>query len=80
MTWLSIAASIVVLLGIGTAIYVNYYKANQHQDLGTYDNPEIAFRETQKALSLLSNHINFGIESVQYIQEYQNSKELIFKQ
>ncbi|WP_291097756.1 MULTISPECIES: hypothetical protein [unclassified Flavobacterium] len=80
VTWLSIAASIVVLLGIGTAIYVNYYKANQHQDLGTYDNPEIAFRETQKALSLLSNHINFGIESVQYIQEYQNSKELIFKQ
>jgi len=82
VTWLSIAASIVVLLGIGTAVCVNYYKANQHQhqDLGTYDNPEIAFRETQKALSMLSSQVNVGIVSVQYIQEYDNSKNLIFKQ
>lgn len=80
VAWLSIAASVIVLLGIGTFAYVNYYNANQNQDLGTYDDPEVAFKETQKALAMLSNHVNVGIESVQYIQEYENSKNLIFKQ
>ena len=78
--WLSIAASILVLLGIGTFGYFNYNNTNQNKNLGTYDDPEIAFRETQKALSMLSNHINVGIGSVHYIQEYDNSKKLIFKQ
>jgi hypothetical protein len=80
LTWLSIAASVVVLMGIGTYSYFNFYNSNQDQDLGTYDDPEIAFRETQKALSMLSTHLNTGIKSVQYIQEYENSKSLIFKQ
>jgi len=78
-TWLSIAASIVVLLGIGTYGYFNYENENQNLNLGTYDDPEVAFRETQKALSMLSSQVNVGIESVQYIQEYDNSKDLIFK-
>lgn len=80
VAWLSIAASVVVLLGIGTYGYFNYGTANLNQDLGTYDDPEIAFRETQKALSQLSDHVNVGIESVHYIQEFDNSKNLIFKQ
>lgn len=78
VTWLSIAASVVVLLGIGTYVYFNT-NANQNQDLGTYNNPEVAFKETQKALALLSNQVNIGIESVHYVEEYQNSKNLIFK-
>ena len=80
VAWLSIAASVVVLLGIGTYVFYNYDNANEKQDLGTYDDPEVALRETQKALALLSNHVNVGIESVYYIKEYQDSKELIFKQ
>ena len=77
-TWfLSIAASVAVLLSVCT---YTYYNASQAQDLGTYDNPEVAFRETQKALALLSTNVNTGIESVQYVQEYENSKNLIFKQ
>lgn len=79
LAWLSIAASVVVLLGIGTYFYWNTTNSIQQQDLGTYDDPEIAFLETQKALTLLSNHVNVGIESVHYIEEYQNSKNLIFK-
>lgn len=80
VAWLSIAASVVVLLGIGTYTYMNYGNADQSENLGTYDDPEIAFRETQKALALLSSQVNTGIESVQYIQEYEDSKNLIFKQ
>jgi hypothetical protein len=83
VAWLSIAASAVVLLGIGTYFYMSEKNATPvvaQSELGTYDNPEKAFAETQKALALLSNNVNVGIESVQYIKEYEQSKNKIFKQ
>lgn len=79
VAWLSIAASVVVLLGIGTYSYVNYNNVNSNQNLGTYDDPEVAFRETQKALALLSTQVNTGIESVQYVKEYETAKDKIFR-
>ena len=82
VAWLSIAASAVFLLGIGT-----YYFAGEkttpvvaQSELVTYDNPEEALAATQTALALLSNNVNVGIESVQYIGEYEQSKNKIFKQ
>lgn len=75
--WFSIAASVVVLLGIGTFNYLHQPKPRE--DLGTYESPEAAFEATQKALSLLSKNVNVGIQSVTYINEFKNSKELIFK-
>lgn len=83
VAWLSIAASIVILLGIGTFYYVSDNSTNNvvaKSELGTYDNPEEALKATQKALSLLSNNVNVGIESVHYIKEYEQSKNKIFKQ
>lgn len=79
VAWLSIAASVVVLLSIGTFTYFNYNNANENQELGTYNNPEVALKETQKALAMLSNQVNVGVESVQYIEEFNNSKSIIFK-
>lgn len=76
--WLSIAASVVVLLGISTYTYLHHPESTD--DLGTYESPEAAFEATQKALALLSKKVNVGIESVSYINEFQNSKDLIFKQ
>ncbi|RDI58122.1 hypothetical protein [Flavobacterium glaciei] len=78
VAWISIAASVVVLLGIGTYVYYSTDVVNKNEDLGTYDDPQEAFRATQKALSLLSNNVNVGIESVLYIQEYQTTKDKIF--
>jgi hypothetical protein len=75
--WLSIAASVVVLLGISTFTYL--HQPEESSDLGTYESPEAAFEATQKVLSLLSENVNVGIESLSYINEFQNSKELIFK-
>ncbi len=80
LVWLSVGATVLVLLVIGSYGYLNCRGINQNQSLGTYDDPEVAFRETQKALLILSTHLNVGIESVQYIQEYDKSKNLIFKQ
>ena len=83
VAWLSIAASVVVLLGVGTYFYVSEKNAAPvvaQTELGTYDDPEEALAATQKALALLSSNVNVGIESVQYIKEYEQSKNKIFKQ
>ncbi len=69
--WLSIAASAVVLLGVGSYALIHNSRA---ESLGTFDNPELAYQETQKALSLLSGHINQGVESVQYVEVYEEAK------
>lgn len=73
VAWLSVAASVVILLGIGITFF-----NGQPDDLGTFDNPDVAFRETQKALSLLSGNVNKGIESMQYVQEYEDAKGQVF--
>ena len=78
VAWLSVAASVAVLIGIGTFAY-NNMQNQPKQDLGTYDDPEVAFRETQKALDMLAAHVNTGVESVGYINEYEQSKDLVFK-
>lgn len=77
--WLSVAATVVVMLGIGTFMYIENQKETQFVGCTAQDNPELVMRETQKALNLVSKHINTGIESVVYINEYENSKSLIFK-
>lgn len=76
--WLSIAASVIILLGIGTYVFNNSEPVNTGGNLGTYDDPEVAFKATQKALSLLSNNVNVGIASVRYVEEYQIAKNKVF--
>lgn len=76
--WFSIAASVVIMLGVAT--YMHFDNKVADQELGTYGNPKVALKETQRALAMLSNHVNTGIESVIYIKEYKKSKNLIFKQ
>lgn len=78
VVWLSVAASIVVLLSIGLFTYSNYNQPKSN-DLGTIDDPEVAFRETQKALAMISEHVNKGIGSMSYLNEYEQSKNKIFK-
>ena len=72
--WLSIAASAAVLVGVG----LMYFNQQQPEDLGTFDDPKIALRETQKALALLSGNVNKGIEGMQYVQEYEEVKSSVF--
>jgi hypothetical protein len=76
--WLSVSASVVVLLGVGLFTY-NHYNQSTSEDYGTYNDPEIAFRETQKALSMISESVNKGIGSMNYLNEFEQSKNRIFK-
>ncbi|HRE78381.1 MAG TPA: hypothetical protein PLL09_11215 [Flavobacterium sp.] len=79
---ISIAASLIFFLGVIAILNYNPIK-NQpkvaNSELGSFETPEEAFEETQKALALLSEKVNIGMESVNYINEYENSKNLIFK-
>jgi hypothetical protein len=78
VVWLSVAASVVVLLGVSLFTY-HHYNQPKSNDLGTIDDPEVAFRETQKALAMISEHVNKGIGSMSYLNEYEQSKNRIFK-
>jgi hypothetical protein len=78
VAWLSIAASVVVMLGIGTYSYFNVNTVKENQELGTYDDPEEALEATQKALAMLSDNVNVGIEGVQYLQVYEVTKNKAF--
>ena len=77
--WLSIAASVVVMLGVGTMMYFINDKEEQFVACTPEDSPELALQQTEKALALVSEHLNTGIESVSYINEYEQSKNRIFK-
>jgi hypothetical protein len=77
--WLSIAATITVLLGFATFFMMNNNNVQVSNELGSYDSPEVAFVETQKALALLSSNVNVGIESVSYVHEYELTKNRVFK-
>jgi hypothetical protein len=78
VAWLSIAASIVMVMGIGTYTYFNVNTVKENQELGTYDDPEEALEATQKALAMLSDNVNVGIEGVQYLQVYEVTKNKAF--
>ena len=75
--WIGIAASFVVLFGLATFYF--YPSEPKHEDLGTYDNPEEAFAATHKALFMVSEQVNVGMESVVYLEEYEKTKKTIFK-
>jgi hypothetical protein len=74
---MGIAASFVVLFGLATFYFIT--PEPKQEDLGTYDNPEEAFAATQKALLMVSEQVNIGIESVVYLEEYEKTKKTIFK-
>ena len=75
--WISVAASLVLMVGM-LAYFSNQLVTNN--DLGTYDDPEVAFRETQKALNMVSKNVNVGVNSINYIGEYEKSRKTIFKE
>jgi len=58
--WISVAAVAVFMLGI-------YF--NKPNDVGTIDDPELAFKEVSKSLAMISTHFNKGTSTVNYLNE-----------
>ncbi|WP_297333209.1 hypothetical protein [Flavobacterium sp.] len=76
VAWLSAAAGFVLLSGL---IALLNRQPEPSGALGTYDDPEVAFRETQKALNMLSSNVNVGVAGMGYLHEYEKTKDKVFK-
>lgn len=72
--WISVAAVAVLMLGF----YFNSPLTSQ-EDLGTYDDPEMAYLEVKQSLEMISTHFNKGASSINYLNEVENTTSLIFK-
>ncbi|EAR01600.1 hypothetical protein [Maribacter sp. HTCC2170] len=66
--WASVAAVAVLMFGI--------YFGNEYQK---QKEAEYAYNETKKALNLLANNFNRGTEKVAYLNEFENTKQKIYK-
>ena len=85
--WISVAAVAVLLISV---YFSNPFVVQD--DLGTYDDPEVAYNEVTKALELISanfnkgagkvsylNGIETGMSKVGYLDEMNNTTKKIFK-
>ena len=61
----SIAASIALLFGIGLMLHGQ----SDHAHKDTYDNPEQARQEAEKALNLLAYNLSKGMEQLEKVKE-----------
>lgn len=85
--WISVAAVTVLLISV---YFSNPFVAQD--DLGTYEDPEVAYNEVTKALELISSNFNkgagkvnylngmeTGVSKVGYLDEMHNTTKKIFK-
>ncbi|MFL1897352.1 hypothetical protein ACJRPK_16730 [Aquimarina sp. 2-A2] len=72
---LAIAASIALLAGI---FIFNPETTNQN-DLGTYEDPQIALQKTKEVLQLVSKYMNEGTDDLVYLNEIEKTKEKFIK-
>ena len=83
--WISVAAVAVLMIGF-------YLKSNTKNDLGTYQDPQMAYNEVVKSLAMISNQFNKGVSTVGYLDEMnkgtatlgylneiENTRNIIFK-
>lgn len=78
MIWMSVAAAILIIFSFYTFEFQESNNLNSNV-YGSFDTPEKAFAETQKALNLLSEKVNVGVQSMERMNEYEQSKNTIFK-
>lgn len=69
-----------ILISTSIALYC-FFNINKvkNETKNTYADPEVAFIETHKALMMVSENINSGMENASYLEEYEKSKNQIFK-
>jgi len=69
--WFTVAASFVLAFGFYT---YNHVKPNTQEEEAL-----LAYYQTKKALQLVSNNFNIGAQKVGYLNEFESTKNQIFK-
>ena len=83
--WISVAAVAVLMLGF-------YFGQSFSNDLGTMEDPQLAFNEFSKSMEMISekfntgastvsylNEVNKGASTLGYLNEIENATSIIFK-
>lgn len=83
--WISVAAVAVLMIGF-------YFGSSFNSDLGTYEDPQLAFNEFSKSMELISqkfnkgtstvgylHEVNKGTSTLGYLNEIENTTSIIFK-
>ena len=72
LQWISVAAVAVLLIGV---YFGNTFSGKNNTVI---EDPEMAYRETKKALNLIAENLNRGTEKMVYLNEYEETKNKIF--
>jgi len=83
--WLAVAAVALLMLGF-------YFGSSSKQDLGTYEDPQLALNAFSKSMEMIStkfnkgaatvgylNEVNKGTSTLGYLNEIENTTRIIFK-
>ncbi len=73
-SWIGVAASVALIAGI---FLTNM--PSKSEELGTYEDPEIALQETKKILNMVSLYMNKGKKELVYLKEFENTKNKFIK-
>lgn len=76
-TWTSIAAILVVALGI--FFFNDSTRSLNSNDLGTISDEEIALQKTKETLNMVSQFMNQGKSDLVYLKEFNNTKNKIIE-
>jgi hypothetical protein len=79
--WMKYAAVLLVALGVGHSVY-NFQQKNRITDdqfafRDTFDDPKVAYEETQKALAILSKNLNKGKEQMEKLSYFNEATGMI---
>ena len=70
--FVGIAASMLIIIGVFMAT-----DSSQKEELGTYEDPEVAMQKTKEVLHLVSRYMNSGAQDLKYLNEFENTKNKI---
>lgn len=77
--WRSVAASLLIAVSITGGLYWQRSQSAQVIEADTYTDAEMAFAEVKKAMMLLSNNLNEGMEHTSVLGEFHSATQTLDK-
>ena len=77
--WRSVAASLLIAVSITGGLYWQRSQTAQVIEADTYTDAEMAFAEVKKAMMLLSNNLNEGMEHTSVLGEFHSATQTLDK-